>query len=143
MVISNGDRILTWQKIAYQFLLSHEELRHLSPKFEVDVITDIIRGMVFRIECKVLADKLEERSISSTKTITYTKHCTWWDMFKDHYKDSWWFRRFVRNHPPKLELVSEDAVLTVHIKPAIYFPRTLYPYTSTLGVRVRSYELEV
>jgi hypothetical protein len=134
------DRILTWKQIAYQTLLSHEELYHLHPEFEVDEITNVIEGMIFRIKCHVLTDTLKERSISSTKTVKYTKHLTWWDMFKDHHKDSWWFRRFVRKYPPKFELISEDVTVTVNVKPMIFFPNAkIYP--SGLGVLVRSYEI--
>jgi hypothetical protein len=105
---------------------------------ELSVQYDIQDNLIAKIEARVLVERLEPFVIKRCKTVYVRIYQTWWDHFKDTYKDKWWMpkTRIRYNH------VARKVDFLVIVRPMRAFPNSTIEYDPRLGDPVRIFELE-
>lgn len=68
----------------------------------VDTLECEIDGMVVAIRGRVLAEQLPPEKVERTETVEFEHPATWWEMFRDTYRDRWWMAWSVRRRPVRL-----------------------------------------
>ncbi len=85
-------------------------------EFEVD-------GMVAAIRARVLAEQLPPEKVERTETVEFEHPATWWEMFRDTYRDRWWMAWSVRRRPVRTLTRTRGVRLEVSLRRFRTYPR--------------------
>lgn len=69
--------------------------RYVLQNAELKIVEDVAHGMLMQLVSEVL----KERVVGETQTVHLYVPASWWQHFKETYKDSRLFGWFVRKHP--------------------------------------------
>jgi hypothetical protein len=99
MILPDGPelmrRVLNRQRIGTYRVVS----RYVLENAELELVENEVGNLVFQL----ISEVLTEHITGDSKTVRLDVPASWWQNFKETYKDFWGFRLFVKRYPPKME----------------------------------------
>lgn len=97
------------------------------------------RDIIRKLTVYVLADKLPPEQIVETTRVVVRVPASWWDEFKNTYRNRWWLRALVRRRPVALVDIVRVVTVTVDLRRWRAFPEADVPFPREFGpVRFQS-----
>lgn len=79
--------------------------------------------LVAKVVVKVLASQLPPERVVESTLVEFWKPATWWEHFKDTYRDRWWLRWLARRRPVRWEREQRVVETVVDMTRMLAFPK--------------------
>lgn len=93
--------------------------------------------LMARFVTDMLAEVLPPERVTETTLVEFRRPATWWDHFKETYRDRWWLRRLVRRRPVQVEVEQRAVRVTVDLQRYRVYPRADVSPPAEFGAPVR------
>lgn len=115
----NGELVLSWEKLGARMQLSREMVQDA----RFDIRETLYGDLLMQLQAYVLGEKLPENTVTATGSVSVEYPASWWQHFKDTYRERWWMRALARRRPPRMQTKTETGTLT-----ATWHHMTAYPW---------------
>lgn len=113
-----------------ELVLTEEYLRN----FDLSVIQDRVANRLrFQLRTEVWGQRLAPEVTSHNAEWHETRWASWWDHFKDTYRQRWWLRALVRRRPVRYVDIPHSREITLTVESYRTFPEANFHVPDEFG----------
>lgn len=117
-------------RVGFEHDLADEFLRRFDIQVTRERLMDVFR---FRVRTAVFGQRLPTEHVTHDAVWHETRWATWWDHFKDTYRQRWWLRALVRRHPVRYVSIPHTRKIELTVEAYRKYPEAKLRIPEDLG----------